>query len=151
MESREFNARHALGDGDGGEAAATIKNSVSNTRQLRILRDVDSGEAVAVMESIVSNTRHTLGEGDGGEVAATIESIVSNTCHTPSNGYFSEFTVMECIKGIVGYRGYITIYRQLACAIMESTFSNTRHALGDGDSGEAAAIIESRVSNTRQL
>jgi hypothetical protein len=34
---------------------------------------------------------------------------------------------------------------------IESTISNRCHALGDGDVGEAAAIIESLASNVRQL
>ena len=49
IESGPSNVRHALGDGDGGEAAA-------------------------ILESRVSNARHTLGDGDGGEAAAIIES-----------------------------------------------------------------------------
>ena len=40
------NARHAIGDGDGGEARAFI-------------------------ERINSNARHTIGDGDGGEAIAT--------------------------------------------------------------------------------
>jgi len=52
------NARHAIGDGDGGEARAFI-------------------------ERINSNARHTIGDGDGGEaIAARVfaSCFISTTC-----------------------------------------------------------------------
>ena len=48
FESIVLNARHALGDGDGGEAGA-------------------------ISESIASNARHALGNGDGREATAITE------------------------------------------------------------------------------
>ena len=51
------NARHALGEGDGGQAAA-------------------------IRESILSDARHALGNGDGGQAAATLESFFSNARHS---------------------------------------------------------------------
>ena len=66
MESRASNARHALGNGDVGEAAATPECRVSNARHA--LGDGNGGDA-AIFESLASNARHAIGHtivGDGG-------------------------------------------------------------------------------------
>ena len=69
LESIVINARHTLGNGDGGEAAAISESRVPNARHA--LGDGDGGEAAATRESRASNARHALGDGDGGEAAAT--------------------------------------------------------------------------------
>ena len=50
FESMIFDARHGVGDGDGGQASA-------------------------MSESIVSDAHHGVGDGDGGQAAATLECI----------------------------------------------------------------------------
>ena len=118
IESRTSNARHTLGDGDGGEAAATF-------------------------ESIVSNARHAFGYGDGGEAAAILESIWANAnCpffyfYARVRGHCS-FIFIKNLAYIYYPIGLIVI----PCCAIESRVSNTRHTLGDGDGGEAAAILE---------
>ena len=156
-ESPVSNVRHALRDGDGGEAAATRESTASNARHA--LGDGDGGEAAAIRESSDSNARHALGDGDGGEAAATPESSASNARHAlGDNGGSAALN-----QGIaVGFYDGIAVTTRIidlvslcnndggeAAATIESTLSNARHAPGDGDGGEAAATIESTVSNTR--
>ena len=77
------------------------------------------------------------------------ESIVTYKSNLENNsiGTISHIAIVATasLKGQVG----IVDNQLKASAIIESTASNTRHALGDSDGGEAAAIIESIVSNTR--
>ena len=69
-----------------------VECGTDDRAELRILGDIDGGEAGAIIESTFSNARHALGEGDGGEDAARMESIASNTRHA-------------IVHTIVGYRG----------------------------------------------
>jgi hypothetical protein len=73
------NTRHALRNGDGGEATTAFECTVSNARHT--LGEGDEGESAATTESNMSNLRHALWDGDGGEVTATKESIVANIRH----------------------------------------------------------------------
>ena len=76
------NARHVRGEGDAVEVATLIESIVRNTRQLRILGNIDGGEAAASQEGMVSNTRHVLGDSEAGKATAIRESLFSNARHT---------------------------------------------------------------------
>ena len=117
MESTVSNARHALGEDDGGEAAATRESIFSNARHA--LGDGDGGEVAAIRESPLFNARHALGDVDGGESAATMESTVSNARHAivhPLVGHrggdvdgagiliFIVATAFVCHFGLLGFR-----------------------------------------------
>ena len=82
MESPDTDTRHTIRDINSGEAAAILESIVSNARQLRILRNGHGGEAAAIPESIFPNARHTFGNINGGEAAAIPESIFPNARHT---------------------------------------------------------------------
>jgi len=69
IERTTSNARHTIGDGDGGKARAIRERISSNARHT--VGDGDGGEAGATIERIFSNARHTVGDGDGGEAGAT--------------------------------------------------------------------------------
>ena len=73
-------ARHTVGDGDGGKARATIERTLSNARHA--IGDVDGGKARTTRERIIFNVRHAIGDGDGGKARATRERTVSNARHT---------------------------------------------------------------------
>ena len=89
-----------------------------------------------------SNTRYAVRDGDGGE-RTTTESLFSNACYAVGD---------DCIlaasnKGIGGsFYNRIAIFTTIVCAITafnyhrgegtattESTMSNTRYAVRDGD------------------
>ena len=104
-------------------------------------REIDYfAQAAATLESIVINARHTLGNGDGGEAAAILESIGANAnCpffyfYARVRGHCS-FIFIKNLAYIYYPIGLIVI----PCCAIESRVSNTRHALGNGDGGEAAA------------
>ena len=71
-ERRISNARHAIGDGDGGKAIAAI-------------------------ERRISNARHTIGNGDGGKAGATRERIISNVSRAIGDNQISDFCILVTI------------------------------------------------------
>ena len=79
-----FNARHAVGDGDGGKARAIRERTFSNARHT--VADGDGGKARAFRERIISNACHTIGDGYGGEARTTRERRKSNARHTVADG-----------------------------------------------------------------
>jgi len=79
------NARHAIGDGDGGKARATLERRTSNARHT--VGDGDGGKAGAITKRIISNAHYAVGDGDGGEARAI---TVFATC---------------CVSKIFGYNG----------------------------------------------
>ena len=69
------NARHVIGDGDGGKARAFT-------------------------ERIISNARHTVADGDRGKARALTERILSNACHLARPvhvGYFLRYSDIALI------------------------------------------------------
>ena len=79
MERIISNARHAVGDGDGGKARATRERIPSNARHA--VGDGDGGKAKAILERLTSNARHAVGDYYGGKARASIERFLSNACH----------------------------------------------------------------------
>ena len=67
--SRVSNARHTVGNRDGGQAAATRESTVSYARHAVANRD--GGQAAASRESRASYARHAVGNRDGGQAAAS--------------------------------------------------------------------------------
>ena len=78
------NACHAVGNGDGGEAGATLEYFPTNG--CHAVGNVDGGEAGAIIECTITNVCHAVGNGDGGQAGAIIESIITNACHAVGNG-----------------------------------------------------------------
>ena len=79
IERTTSNARHTIGDGDGGKARATIERTTSNARHT--IGDGDGGKARAQPERTTCNARHTIGDGDRGEAIAITERNISNARH----------------------------------------------------------------------
>ena len=66
------NARHTIGNGDGGQARAFI-------------------------ESLTSNGRHAVADGDGGQARAIKERIISNGCYVFSQNIFLYLTAKDIV------------------------------------------------------
>ena len=62
-------ACHAVGDGDGGQAAATTKGIVADAGHA--VGDGDGCQAAAIIECPVTDSGHAVGDDDGGQVTAT--------------------------------------------------------------------------------
>ena len=84
IERTTSNARHTIGDGDGGKAGAILERIISNARHT--IGDGDRGKARAITERTTSNARHAVGDGDGGKLRAIIERIISNARHAVGDG-----------------------------------------------------------------
>ena len=82
IERTTSNARHTIGDGDGGKAKAT-------------------------RERTISNARHTIGDGDGGKARAILERTTSNARHGILNTLISNllwyYNTASVSIGITGY------------------------------------------------
>ena len=74
-----------MGNGDGGQTAATIEAALSQTRDG--VGNGDGGQTVAIIEAVFSQTRDGVGYGDGGQTAATPEAVISQTRNTKASLY----------------------------------------------------------------
>ena len=105
------NARHAIGDGDGGKARAMIERFISNARHA--IADGDGGEFRAIIERILSNARHTIGDGDGGKARAIIERRTSNARYGVLNifvrNFFWYYNIASVFIRITGYFCFLNL------------------------------------------
>ena len=76
--------RNGVGNGDGGQTAATIEAFKSQTRDG--VGNGDGGQTAAIIEAPSSQSRDGVGNGDGGQTAATIEALISQTRDGVGNG-----------------------------------------------------------------
>ena len=83
-----------------------------------------SGEAAAIIESIVSNARHALGDGDGGEAVAIIESMVSNARHAIG---------LTIIGDCRGYSNCSAVFVGVSAITISSIRHRHRQVLSRGD------------------
>ena len=130
---------------------------MSNARYA--VRDGDRGEGGAIIESRIPNARYTVRDGDGGEGGAFKESFISNARYAVRDNR-ALTTSNQCIgcrfnnriavvAAIVDGITLFNYHRGEGGARKESSLSNARYALGDGDGGEGGATRESIISNAR--
>ena len=82
------NARHAVGDGDGGQVRTAS-------------------------ERRISNARHAVGDGDGGQAKAICERSISNARHPSLNDSFFDIFTVAIPRGVVVVR-VIVVHRPTA-------------------------------------
>ena len=111
IESRIFNARNAIGDGDSSKGEAFSESGLSNARHT--IRDGNGGEGGAILESLISNACYAVRDSDRGERGAIIESITSNARNAIRDGN--------------GGKG---------AAFIESPTSNARNVVGNAIVGD---------------
>ena len=110
-------------------------------------------------ESPISNARDAIGDSDGGKGGATIESRICNASYAVRNNRILT-TSNKCISGrfydgiaifttVIGGITAFNYHGGEGGATIESTTSNTRYAVRDGNGGEGGAIRESIISNAR--
>ena len=143
QESHFSNARYAIRNGDRGEGEAITESPFLNARN--IIRNGNGSEGTTI-ESIISNARYAIGDGNGGEGGATRESIISNARYAVRNDciltasnkgicrYFNNCVavVAAIVFGITSFY----YHRGEGAATTESTYSNARNAIRDGNRGE---------------
>ena len=83
IESVVSYARHAVGNRDGGQAAATGESTAFYARHAVWNRD--GGQAGATIESLITYARHAVGNRDGGQAGATKESLITYARHVVGN------------------------------------------------------------------
>ena len=128
-ESILSNASHALGDGDGGEAAATIESTPSYPIVLTFI--IIGKNKFRITTQIASKIMHAINRFE----CITVYNFI--------NIDYSFCIVSLNIQLRIVNDGFKVV------AILESILSNARHALGDGDGGEVIATTESTASNAR--
>ena len=118
-----------------------IESIIPNARHTT--RNRDRGKEKATIESIISNTRYTIRDSDGYEGGAPGESTRYNARHavrnncvltTDNKGVSSRFD--NCVAVIATIIGGITFFNYNGSkggTTMESTDSNSRYTLRDGD------------------
>ena len=77
MEAAFSQTRDGVGNGDGGQTAATREAGTSQTRDG--VGNGDGGQTAAITEAVNSQTRDGVGNGDGGQTAAILEAVISQT------------------------------------------------------------------------
>jgi hypothetical protein len=103
LERFTSNARHAVGDGDGGEARAITKRTPSNARHA--IGDGDRGKAKAILERRISNARHLACPVHVGyflrysDIALIFIRIIIIIATTESNLQFRAIINVVVIKG----------------------------------------------------
>ena len=105
-ESRTADARYAVGNGHGGQAAATRESKTADARHA--LGDGYGGQAATTRESGLADARHALENGHGGQATATRESGLAYRCDSPSNNVF--FYLFPENSSIVNIKNSITNY-----------------------------------------
>ena len=76
-EAAIFQTLDGVGNGDGGQTAATIKAATSQSCDG--VGNGDGGQTAASREAVFSQTRDGVGNGDGGQTAAICEARPSQT------------------------------------------------------------------------
>ena len=76
-ESPRFNARNALGNGDGGKGGTIRKGTIHNPRDA--VRDSNRSEGGTTIKSKTSNARDAIWDSNRSEGGAIVESKISNT------------------------------------------------------------------------
>ena len=77
IEAVTSQTRDGVGNGDGGQTAATLEAVVSQTRDG--VGNGDGSQTVAIIEAGFSQTRDGVGNGDGGQTVAITEALISQT------------------------------------------------------------------------
>lgn len=108
-ESKITDACHAVGDGDGCQAAAIIESIIADARHA--VGEGDGGQAAAARDSILADARHAVGDGNGGQATASLmivdpgfESRNADARHAVSNTIilkrcrYSDFTSVFAIS-----------------------------------------------------
>ena len=70
LESPITDARHAVGDGDGGQTTTAFESPATDARHA--VGDGDGCQAAAASESRTADARHAVGDGDGCQAAAIV-------------------------------------------------------------------------------
>ena len=83
-ESIIADACHAVGDGNGGQAAASRESIIADA--CHAVGDGDGGQTATARESRTADARHAVGEGDGGQAVAVAESSITDACHAVGDG-----------------------------------------------------------------
>ena len=77
MEAAISQARDGVGNGDGGQTAATSETVFSQS--LDGVGNGDGGQTAATIEAGLFQTRDGVGNGDGSQTAAILEAPISQT------------------------------------------------------------------------
>ena len=85
LEGLKTDAGHAVGDGDGGQVAASIEGTIADTGHA--VWDGDGGQTAAPIEGIVADAGHTVRDCDGGQAAAITEGIVADAGHAVDSAF----------------------------------------------------------------
>ena len=109
------NADYTAGNGDGGQAGATVESAITDAGYAA--RNGDGGQAGATGESEIADAGHAARNGDGGQAGATGESEIADAGHTTigrndagaasSNQYFA-FCVDKTVVLAMVYRIFTT-------------------------------------------
>ena len=84
IESRTADACHAVGDGDGCQAAAARESAIIDG--CHAVGDGDGCQSAAAIESKTADACHAVGDGDGCQAAAARESVIIDGCHAVGDG-----------------------------------------------------------------
>ena len=122
IESLVFNARHALRKNNLYHRGAD--KCMAPLVLPCAVRDGDTRQAVAGIESIIPDTGHAIWDSDVCQAAATRERRIPNAGHTIRDGDARQ-----------------------AVAAIESLIPNAGDAIRDGDARQAVAVRESRIPN----
>ena len=147
FESRPTDARHAVRNGDGGQATTARESRPCNScsaffqNDFRVIRHcsfisicyhsrINNAVFLTAIprcapESITTDIRHAVWDGNGGQATAVLESITTDS-HAVWDGNGGQAT-----------------------AALESTNTNDHHAVWDGNGGQATAVLESTSTNDR--
>ena len=102
-------ARHAVGDGDRGQAGAFPEGHFADARHAG--RDGDRGQTGAVFEGTFADALHAVADGDAGQSAAFIEGIIADARHARLDDNTCDGSTI-----VIPTRIIIIIVRHGACA-----------------------------------
>ena len=100
IETAISQTRDGVGNGDGGQTAATREATTSQTRDG--VGNGDGGQTAATREAVISQTRDGVGNGDGGQTATTTEAGFSQTrdgiASISKNHSFRDYNLSRIIR-----------------------------------------------------
>ncbi len=112
------------------------------------VRDSDGGQAVAISEGIYPYARHAVRDGDGGQVGAILEGRICNSTRSLSQ-FNRRYALVKVYHPAVNITYTVFFLYQISAATREGIYPYARHAVGNGDGGQAVAIPESKTPYAR--